>query len=209
MYIQSNLNSISMNGTPKPNAEQGAWKSAKQRIKQSILNVLPDAAINDSAKNVKRWKGFDERMSRPAENRLIMGATALVTQPLIDYNNPRVDQETRTVSRNRTIAKILAGTSVGILVRGSCYGLVGKMTDVKGEKSYSKALLPSNVKFLNDITTTPKLLKNYRSALSTGLAILAMCITNFVIDAPLTVMLTNKFNAKSEAKKIEKEAKNG
>ena len=34
-------------------------------------------------------------------------------------------------------------------------------------------------------------MKNYRSALSTGVAIAAMCVTNFVADAPLTVFLTN------------------
>ena len=43
-------------------------------------------------------------------------------------------------------------------------------------------------------------MKNSRSALSSALAILAMCITNFVLDAPLTVFLTNKLNEKKEEK---------
>ena len=109
---------------------------------------------------------------------------------------------------NRTIAKILAGTSVGIVVRGSCYSLVEKMTDIKGKGRFSKALMPT--KHLKELLKEPKLLKNYRSALSTGIAILAMCFTNFAIDAPLTVFLTNHFNARrAEKLKEERRVLNG
>ena len=62
------------------------------------------------------------------------------------------------------------------------------------------------------MTKDAKLLKNYRSALSTAVAILAMCFTNFAIDAPLTVYLTNKFNdktASNPADSKKKEVLNG
>ena len=131
-----------------------------------------------------------------------MGATALATQPAIDYYNHKVDQETREISRNRTIAKILVGTLVGIIVRGSCYKLVQKMTDLVGKGKYSKALIPQ--KYYDEFFKNPKLLENYRSALSTGSAICAMCFTNFAIDAPLTVRATNKFNAMTKAKNEKK-----
>ena len=128
-----------------------------------------------------------------------MGATAIVTQPLIDINNKKVDEETRRISRNRTIAKILVGTGVGICIRGSCYELVQKMTNLEGKSKFSKRLLPNA--YIKEFIEKPKFLKNYRSALSTALAILVMSVTNFVIDAPLTAILTNKLNAKNAPQK--------
>ena len=202
MKIQPESNNIAMSGW--------SWSSFKNSIKQRVIDAVPESTIKDGTKRVEKWKYFDEKMSKPAENRFIMGATAMVTQPVIDYNNHKVDQETRRVSRNRTIAKILAGTGVGMIVRGSCYSLVKKMTDVNGKSKYSQALLPTE--FLKDLTKDAKLLKNYRSALSTAVAILAMCFTNFAIDAPLTVYLTNKFNdktASNPADSKKKEVLNG
>lgn len=191
MYIQPNQNNVNMYGSAK---KPNFWK----RLKQKAMDALPERTFNDNPKRVDKWRKFDERLSRPAENRLIMGATAILTQPTIDYYNHKVDQETREVSRCRTIAKIIAGTIVGISVRGSCYSLVKKMTNIKGKSSFSKALLPS--KNLKDLIMIPDFLKNYRNALATGVAILAMCVTNFAIDAPLTVYLTNHFNEKRKEK---------
>ena len=51
------------------------------------------------------------------EQRLIQGATALVSQPVIDYYNKKADDETRAVSVARTIGKIVAGTLVGVAIR--------------------------------------------------------------------------------------------
>ncbi len=200
MKIQPESNNIAMTGWN--------WQSFKNSIKQKVIDVVPEATVKGGAEHIDKWKKIDDWVSKPAENRLIMGATALVTQPVIDYNNHKVDEETRRVSRNRTIAKILAGTTVGMIVRGSCYKLVGKMTDVNGKGKYSKFLLPES--YINKFARDTKILKNYRSALSTGVAILAMCFTNFAIDAPLTVFLTNKFNAKTDPAKAKgKEAVNG
>ena len=195
MYIQPDLNSINMCGSEK---NSGFWK----RLKQKALDAAPKATFKDSSNKIAKWKKFDEAASHPAKNRLIMGVTALATQPTIDYYNHKVDEETREVSRCRTIAKILAGTAVGIAVRGSCYSLVKKMTNIKGVDKFSKTLLPT--KYINDLVKEPTFLKNYRNALSTSLAILVMCITNFAIDAPLTVFLTNYFNEKRQAKQNNK-----
>lgn len=200
MNIQPNNNNISMTGIggKKPSS----WQSIKNRVKQGILDTLPSATFKDENK-VEKWKKIEERISKPAENRLIMGATAILTQPVIDMNNKKVDEETRRVSRNRTIAKILIGTGVGICIRGSCYELVQKMTNLEGTCKHSKSLIPD--KYLQEFTHSLKFLKNYRSALSTALAILVMSVTNFAIDAPLTAMLTNKLNSKKEAETPEKE----
>ena len=157
---------------------------------------MPQQTVKDSNKQLQRWDKWGNLISKPAENRAIMGATALLTQPAIDYYNHKVDEETRTVSRNRTIAKILAGTGVGVfVVRGPIYKAIATMTDPKGKSKYSKSLLPK--KYLTELAKNEVFLKNYRSALSMSVALVAMCATNFLLDAPLTAYLTNKFNEKS------------
>ena len=190
-------NSVSMQGK-KPDR---AWDKFKRRMAQKVIDVLPSHTQKETPRKLEEWNKFDNWVSKPAQNRAIMGATAILTQPAIDYNNHKVDKETRRVARNRTIAKIIAGTCVGILVRGSAYKAVTNMTNVAGKTKFSKALLPK--KSLSEIANNEKFLKNYRSALSSSLAILAMCVTNFVLDAPLTVFLTNRLNAKKGDEKHE------
>ena len=193
MYIQPCDNNVNMQGLRD-------WSNYLKRIKQKAFDALPDATFNDSKKNCARWDKFKEKVSRPMENRLLMGATAILTQPTIDYYNPRVDKETREISRNRTIAKIIAGTTAGMFVRGASQAIIEKMTQINAKSRFSKALLPTDR--LKTLINTQAFLKNYRNALSTGLAIFAMCFTNFLIDAPLTMFLTNHLNARSKEKKL-------
>lgn len=80
------------------------------------------------------------------------------------------------------------------VVRGPIYKGILSMTNIKGNSKFSKALLPK--KYLKELNDNPKFLKNYRSALAMAIALLAMCVTNFVLDAPLTAMLTNYLNEK-------------
>lgn len=193
-------NNISMQGNPNSN-----WNKLKHRVVQKILDTTPEVTAKESARKLEKMKKVDEIISKPAENRGIMGLTALITQPAIDSCNHKVDEDTRRVSINRTIAKIIAGTCVGMfVVRGPIYKGIEKMTDIKGSSKYSKALIPK--KCFNELYNNPKFLKNYRSALSMGVALLAMCVTNFVLDAPLTIFLTNLLNKKNN--KTE-EVKNG
>ena len=53
-----------------------------------------------------------------------------------------------------------------------------------------------------------KFFETYKSGAATIVALLAMLITNFAVDAPLTTYLTNKLNEKS-AKKMELKAVGG
>ena len=194
MNIQPINNSISMQGNPN-----NFWNSLKRRVSQKVIDAVPQHTVKESAKKIEAWEQIDGFMSRPAENRAIMGATALLTQPAIDYHNHKVDKETRRVARNRTIAKILAGAGVGIfVVRGPIYKGILNMTNLKGNSKYSKSLIPKV--FLNEIEQNPTFLKNYRSTLAMLISLGAMCITNFVLDAPLTVIFTNYLNKKTEAK---------
>ena len=199
MNIQPlNNNNITLNGDP--------LKSKKGRIMQKAIDIIPTHTIKESAKKIEDWEKMDSIISRPAENRAIMGVTALVTQPIIDESNHRVDKETRRVSRNRTISKVLIGTGVGVFaVRGPIYKGILAMTDVNGKSKFSKYLLPKS--YLKEITENPKFLKNYRSALAMAVALAAMCITNFVIDAPLTAWLTNVLNEKTKEPESSRENK--
>lgn len=183
------------------------WQKIKNNIKQKFIDFIPEKTFSEDGNRLEKYDRFDGWLSRPDVNRLIMGATAITTQPVIDYYNHRVDNETRTVSRNRTIAKIVAGTTVGILVRGFCYRIVDKMTKTQGTKKINQALLPKN--WIEKFKNNPKFLSNYKSTLSTGLALAIMVFTNFLIDAPLTVYFTNKLNAKSAKKMKRKEVTNG
>ena len=167
-----------------------------KRAGQWLLDRTPSHTSKEGEKSLKNWDKWTYITSDPMWNRGIMGATALLTQPAIDYYNHRVDDETRTVSKNRTIAKIVAGTLVGMfVVRGPVYKLVEKMTDTEGTGKYSKALLPK--KYLEEISRNKTFLKNYRATLAMTLALGAMCFTNFLLDAPLTIFFTNFLNEKS------------
>ena len=185
MYIQPiSNNEISFCRNPmKPNS----WSSFKNSVKQKVFDALPNADFKNPSEGIKK---VNERISRPAENRAIMGVTAIALQPAIDGSNKKVDEKTRKMSVYRTIAKIVVGTLVGIIVRGSAYSLVKNMTNINGTGKYSKYLLPSE--HIKSLKENPEFLANYRSALSTATAICAMIFTNFAIDAPLTVKLTNR-----------------
>ena len=200
MNIQPNQNNnISMQGK--------RWDRFTDKIMQKTLDLLPEHTSKESARKLEKWNNFDNWVSRPDINRGVMGATALVTQPFIDASNHKVDDETRKVSICRTIAKIIAGTGVGMfVVRGPLYKAITSMTNINGKSKYSKKLIPK--KFLAEMSNNEKFLKNYRSALSMSIALGAMCITNFVLDAPLTIALTNLFKDKVSEKSKVKEVKN-
>ena len=183
---------------------QGKYPNWVRRVGQWFLDKSPSHTSKESENSIKNWNKWTYITSDPTWNRGIMGATALLTQPTIDYYNHRVDDETRTVSRNRTIAKIIAGTLVGMfVVRGPVYKLVEKMTNPIGKSKYSKALIPQ--KYIEELAKNETYLKNHRATLAMAIALAAMCVTNFVLDAPLTIFFTNFLNEKSGvSKKTEK-----
>ncbi len=182
------------------------WKKLQDKVIQKAIDLTPMHTAKDSAKKIEQRNNFDNWVSKPHINRGVMGVTALATQPAIDYYNHRVDDDTRKIARNRTIAKIIAGTGVGMfVVRGPIYTAVENMTNIACKSKFGKKLLPK--RFLSEIANNEKFLKNYRSALAMGLALAAMSVTNFVLDAPITIFLTNLLN--DQTAKIEEAKKNG
>lgn len=153
-----------------------------------------------------------KRLHAP-EQRLILGATALATQPFIDLNNKSVDKETRMTSVARTLAKIIAGTLVGVIVRQAGISLVKHYTQFepiidkqknlvtgiirKKGKDFFVPMFAGKNKF---ISMSPEELQKrfnlYTKAMGTFAATVAMIFTNFLIDAPLTKYLTEVFQNK-------------
>lgn len=159
---------------------------------------------NETVKKGINWAG---KTLHAPEQRIILGATALATQPFIDLNNKDVDEETRKISAARTIAKIIAGTTVGVFVRYAGIWAANRYSQFEkvfadADKKIIKKIIPDKKRgFLTPAfsknTIFPisdkeftKRITRYRKAMGTLLATIAMVATNFLCDAPLTKWLT-------------------
>jgi len=120
------------------------------------------------------------------ETRLILGATALATQPFLDYYNQSVDEKTRKYSVCKTIAKIVVGTTVGVIVRSLSIKYAGQLL-----RSIDVTKIAPNVLKKKE---SRSLLKN---TIGDILGLGVCMFSNFLIDAPLTKagtnILVNKF----------------
>ncbi len=148
---------------------------------------------------------FVDRSVTSDGQRLILGVTALASQPFIDLKNKEVDEETRWTSAMRTIAKIVVGTTVGVIVRR------GAINWVKTSKMFWKtsstpelAKMPTKEFWKNTPYGSKEL--HYANGVGTLIGTLVGLITNFVIDAPLTKIMTNQLNTKVKPTLMEKYA---
>lgn len=176
------------------------WRYDK--IKRKAINVALDLCGKrdnlptiTGPKNINAIKWIGQKLSS-SENRLILGASALMTQPFIDAANKDVDEKTRKYSICRTLAKIIAGTVTGYTIRKACIKSIDAFTKIPTEikpdmrfKKLRSCLLPT-------VKHTAEELAQYKNALGTLLALGVMVFTNFLIDAPLTKFLTNFFAGK-------------
>lgn len=182
----------------------------------SLIGNYPMPIVINSDKQHLFLKKIGNVLNSP-EQRLILGATALATQPFIDFHNHAADNETRAVSTARTIGKIIAGTLTGVSIR---YGAI------KGFKHFAQYNLKLEKGIVKEVTQKtkndiffPLLAKikpnqtveefergysKYINAMGTFIATTAMVFTNFLIDAPLTKFITNELNPKFK-KKLEKQ----
>ena len=159
-------------------------------IVSNLVSHAPTMTVSsERANKAINWIG--KTISSP-ENRFILGATALMSQPFIDLHNRKVDEDTRKVSAARTVAKIIAGTFTGVLIRSGCIHAVNAFTklphEIKPNMKFKtlRTLFTPSEKFCQN-------LNDYKNAMGTIFATVVMMFTNFLIDAPLTKYLTNKF----------------
>lgn len=171
-------------------------RSNAQLVGQKIYNAVSDCEINNKA-IIDFFDKVGKKVSSP-EQRLILGVTALASQPFIDGHNKRVDKETRKVSVARTVAKIIAGTLTGVLIRRGCIKGIDCMSKIAKEGE----VLPKWKQFFTPAVKNLDIdaFKQYKNALGTITALVVMLFTNFLIDAPLTKYLTNLFVAKADEK---------
>lgn len=177
-------------------------------IRRRLFELFPKIELNS-----EKFNNIGTYLSRPHVNRAVMGGTALLTQPFIDYNNPKVDEDTAKVSTARTIGKILAGTMVGCAVRWGCYVGVGALTKT-GDKAISlrrnTLLMPDEKTIIRLAKNAKDWLKNYRSIVSTIIGLGVMLITNVALDVPITNFITQKilkhFNIKEKSNPKQQES---
>lgn len=162
--------------------------SAYRGLQQKALDTIPES-VYSNGKVINGIKKVGEKISS-AEQRLILGASALMSQPFIDAHNKSVDEKTRKVSVARTVAKIIAGTFTGYYIRKGCIKGIKALSEMPGANvsKYKTLFTPSNAK--NNISDA---FLQYRNAIGTVVALVVMMFTNFLIDAPLTKFLTNTF----------------
>lgn len=166
---------ININNNPAFKGAAHAGAAATKAAHKALSALSTEKEI--TSKTLSAILRFaDNHVSSP-EQRLIMGVTALFSQPFIDLNNKRVNEETRLMSFSRTLAKIVVGTTVGFSVRKGA---------IKFAKDYIVKKMPEHQKNLNDL-----ICQNQANTIGSVLGIVVSLFTNFLIDAPLTQIMTN------------------
>lgn len=164
--------------------------------KISFCALKPPALGNKAQKMLTKIENFSS-----VQQRLAIGGTALLIQPVIDLNNKEVDKDTRWVSAIRSAAKAIVGTATGILVRGACMKateLKLAKRDVTGKiikEAGNVVVDPNKIRKMlgnsfDSLNLSPKelsdALNRVPSVIGTLVALGVMIITNFALDAPLT-----------------------
>ncbi len=130
--------------------------------------------------------------------RVIIGATAVTLQPLIDLRNKKVDKRTREISATRSIARAAGGTATGIVIRWGCIKLAeacskaGKALDFKvTDKQVNKLAKAGRQAVKSLAEATPAQVKGYAGVMGTIIALGVMLFTNFLVDVPLVNGIQN------------------
>ena len=91
----------------------------------------------------------------------------------------------------RTVAKIIAGTLTGVAIRSGCIHAIDAFTKRADEITPNMKFKNLRTLFMPDVVL--KNLNQYKKSLGTIMSLGIMVFTNFLVDAPLTKFLTNKF----------------
>lgn len=177
----------------------GRFGNFASKARQSFYDLIKNRVVKEGGDRFYKFAG--DKISS-AEVRLILGCTALMTQPFIDFHNHKQDEETRKVSVCRTVAKIIAGMTTGFLVRKGTIKLIQACSKYPVEKfpKWRTIFTPKNISNMSE-----RDLRNHQNDIGTWVALGVMLFTNFLIDAPLTKLLTNLFTSKVVKKPQDKE----
>ena len=167
------------------------------------ITSLSNTNVSRGFKGICRTQGYQKLTEfaldniTSAEQRLLVGITGVVMQPWIDLHNTKVDKDTRLYSACKNCAKAFVGSTTGFFIRKGCIKFVNSLIE-KGK------LLPKDK---TGIRHYAQKVKNYGSALGTGLAIIVMIGTNFLLDAPLTQLLSSAMYKRTSAATTGKDKK--
>lgn len=179
-------------------------------------------AVSNNFQDAAKWIG--RKLSSPHQ-RALQGVAALAIQPIIEYKNKDVDDDTRAVATARIIGKVFSGVLVGVIVRAGCIALMGRFAKtpsadefarlaqegaVKGKKFLDNLLAPSVKKVKELINNQGKNLddiySDHRKGMGTLIGTLVGMYTNFAVDVPITEWMTDKLTPVMQ-KKIENDNK--
>ena len=153
--------------------------------------------INGAKKNTRKFLRYLSKNFTSPHQRAVLGITAICTQPFIDLHNKNIKKEEKPVVVSKTLAKIIVGTSFGVAVRHFSIKAVKNFTKSINTGKYSQCLLPKKVvENLKKGLVPEDYIRNYRNGLGTFLGLATCLITNFLIDAPLSKILTNVIHDK-------------
>ncbi len=162
-------------------------------------------AVSQKAQDAASWVG--RKLTSPHQ-RALQGVAAIAVQPIIDYKNKEVDDDTRAVATARTIGKVVSGVVVGVIVRAGCIALMSRFAKTpklddfnryaqeaaeKGRKALGGILAPS-VKTVKELMSQGKELEDiytdYHNGMGTLVGTLVGLFTNVLIDVPITKWMT-------------------
>ncbi len=130
--------------------------------------------------------------------RVVIGSTALVLQPLIDLKNKKVDKRTREISAVRSIARAAGGTATGIFIRYGCIKLAeacskaGKAFDFTITEKQTNKLAQAGKQAVKSLAqASDAQIKGYAGVMGTAIALGVMLFTNFLVDVPIINSLQN------------------
>ena len=183
----NNINNININ----PHCDLGAYASdMNMSDKRVSFNGKREA------RQFLRW--MSKNFSSP-QQRAILGVTALCTQPFIDLHNKHIKEEDKPVVVAKTISKIIVGTTVGVIMRHQAIKAIKNYTKEINTGKFSQCLLPKKIVEMlrvNPNSVSKDYLNNYRNGFGTFMGLCICLVTNFLIDAPLTKILTNIIHEK-------------
>lgn len=163
---------------------------------RSVNNNPNFGSITINPKIVQQCKKLTDMSS--VGQRVIIGATALALQPIIDLKNKKVDKRTREISATRSIARAFVGTATGIGVRWGCIKLgeafskAGKAFDFKITEKQASKLAAAGRKVVKSLAdATPEQVRGYAGVMGTIVALGVMLFTNFLLDVPLVNSMQN------------------
>lgn len=141
-------------------------------------------ALNIGPRIGDKLSWLNAKFNTPGQ-RIVIGASAMFLQPVIDLKNKRVDDTTRQAAASRSFSRAIIGTISGIAVRGTCIEL-GKKLSEKGRYCFIDALK----------TATPEQVQNYSKAVGNAMALAVLLVTNFIFDVPLINKMSAYINEK-------------